>query len=662
MSVLLVNMPFAHLRWPNIGLSLLKSSLTVREIPCELKNLCFPFAERVGYDLYDWIADHFAFVLGGEHLFAKDYFGDRLPPTDGFWNDVILDVEPLLDAKDRADFETVAAAIPGFLDDCMATIDFSRYRLVGFTTSYQQAFPSLCLAKRIKQRYPDVQIAFGGAACEGVMGAELIRQFPELDFVFLGEADLTFPHVVGKLLDGTLNDSPLPDGMLCRDYSKNAPDYRPLSQRERVRVRGSVLGISNNDQENDINPSPDPNRVDSFTPNAPHPNPLPEGEGTTCMAVSEKLTVSNLDELPYPDFDDYFGDLRESSLRDEVCPLLFFETSRGCWWGERRQCSFCGLNGHSLQFRCKTPKRAADELVWLVERYGVKHACCSDNIFAKEYFDTFLPLLKESGVELSFEYEMKANQKKEHVLKLVDAGLGAAQLGIETLSTPILKMLSKGATARHNLQVLKWYTEAGVEVKWNVLYGFPGEPIEEYAKLTELVPLVAHFYPPLAVGRVRVDRFAPYHRNPQAYGIENLRPFRGFRFLYPFDDESLRKLAYYHEFDFADHRDVHSYVGPFLEQVALWQQNYGIGTLRAFDREDGVLLLTDTRTCAVEFQYRLSGWQRELYLFCDTAKTSEQIAAQFPGADVFETLQRWIDHRIMLDVDGLFFATALSGG
>jgi hypothetical protein len=214
MSVLLLNMPFAQLRWPNLGLSLLKSSLTQRGISCDLKNLCFPFAECVGYDLYDWIAGHFAFVLGGEHLFAKDYFGDRLPTTEQFWNEILLRAEPELDERDKTDFETVASAVTPFLDHCITSIDWHKYRIVGFTTSYQQTLPSLCLAKRIKEHYPEIQIVLGGAACEGEMGEELLRKFPEIDYVFLGEADRTFPFVVQKILDGTINATRLPDDVL----------------------------------------------------------------------------------------------------------------------------------------------------------------------------------------------------------------------------------------------------------------------------------------------------------------------------------------------------------------------------------------------------------------------------------------------------------------
>ena len=73
-QVLIVNMPFSGLRWPNLGPSLLKASLGQHGIGCEVAYWNFDFAERLGLERYDWIADHFAFVLGGERLFAKLYF------------------------------------------------------------------------------------------------------------------------------------------------------------------------------------------------------------------------------------------------------------------------------------------------------------------------------------------------------------------------------------------------------------------------------------------------------------------------------------------------------------------------------------------------------------------------------------------------------------
>jgi ribosomal peptide maturation radical SAM protein 1 len=629
-------MPFAQLCWANLGLSLLKSGLRSQGIKCSLKNLCFTFADRTGYELYDWLAGHFAFVLGGEHLFAKEYFGNKIPSTEQFWNDVLLWTEPELDDGERRDYFSVAAAVAPFLDDCMEIIgkhiEDNGTQIIGFTTSYQQTFPSLCLAKRIKERYPQIQIVFGGAACEGTMGTELLRQFNEIDFVFAGEADLTFPETVKRILNGTVNTQSLPKGVLSRYVDQDVETEKDKDTVIKNVINETTISI-----------------------------PLPQ---------SGQLNETDLDKIPAPDFDDYFDELAKSPFRQEIKPYLFCESSRGCWWGERRQCSFCGLNGHSLHFRRKNPQRLIEELRYLVERYGVKEICFADNIFAKDYFDTFLPLLKESGLGVSFEFEMKANQKKEQAEKLLAAGLGAAQLGIETFSTPILKMLNKGATVRHNLQVLKWYSAAGIAVKWNILYGFPGEDPAEYEKMTALLPLLYHFHPPVAFGKVRIDRFAPYHNNPQQFGIENLRPYRGFRYLYPFENEVLKHLSYYHEFDFSDGRIIDDYVKEFLEAVKRWDEEHYKGTLRAFDREDGVLLLTDTRPLAVEFQYRLSGLKRELYLYCDTARTLDEIGKRFilepypetGNAHLLELLTEFIENKLMIEADNRYFSLALLSG
>ncbi len=615
MTVLLLNMPFANLAWPNLGLSLLKSALVSRGIDCDLDSPCFDLAERIGPDFYSWIADGFAFVLGGE---AKE---------------VILWTEPLTE-DDRADFFTVAGAIPPFLDDYFESVSWDRYRIVGFSLTFQQTLASLALARRIKATYPDIVLMFGGAACEGGMGAALIELFPEIDYVFLGEADVTFPEVVRRLLDERDGSHAidLPPGVLSRSslLSPSKPDSQATGN-ESTRCSARPIALS-----------------------------------TALLAALPAGPVPvDLDRLPFPDFDDYFSRLAASPLREEIDPLLFFETSRGCWWGERNQCAFCGLNGSSLKYRFKTPARAVEELQYLCERYGIRKAAAADNIFANEYFTTFLPALKESGLGLRFEYEMRSNLTKAQCMQLVDAGLAAAQIGIETFSTPLLKLLRKGTLARHNLQILKWFTAVGIEIKWNVLYGFPGEPTSEYVAMTRLVPLLIHLKPPLAVGPVRADRFGPYHSHPEQFGIANIRPHRAFGHLYPFDEDALSRLAYFHEFDYAGNREPLKEVADFLDRVEEWRLHAGHFTFQAFDRADGVLLLTDTRPCAATFQRRLGGWERLLYLECDTAQSLDRLCGRFveqfgekTRETILATLESWIAEKIMINIDDYYFSLA----
>ncbi len=605
--VLIVNMPLFSLRWPNLGTSLLKAQVLRRGIPCQIAYFNYDLAEMLGEDRYTWLADSFAFVLGGERLFARHYFGDRLPDDEAFFSDVLLAADPGLTSVDRRDYEAAGAVVEPFLDRCAAR-DWSQYAVVGFAASFQQTMASMCLARRIKSVAPGVRIVFGGAACEGPMGIELIGQFPEIDYVCVGEADAAFPRLVERIL-GRSGD--LPAGVVARE---------------------SVSG--------------------GARPDAPDP----------CTFLTR-----DLDALAYPDFDDYFERLAGSPLREEVDPLLFFETSRGCWWGQKHHCAFCGLNGSTLSYRSKTPRRAVDELRHLVERHGVHRACSSDNILDHRYFDTFLPLLRGEDLDLAFVFEMKTNLARRQVELLLEAGMGAAQLGIETFITPVLKLIGKGATAMQNVQTLKWLSEPGIEVKWNVLYGFPNENPNDYAGLADLVPSLVHLAPPMAAGRVRMDRFSPYFEAPERWGLINKRPARAFRYVYPFPEESLARLAYYFEFDYADGRNPLDYAAPALAEIERWQGLAGSVTLRSFDRGDGVTIVTDTRPCATEFQRRLSGWRRGLYEYCDTGRSLKTIlrsAAEWNGdqieaEDVRHQLDSWVSDRIMVQLDGRYLNLAL---
>jgi ribosomal peptide maturation radical SAM protein 1 len=323
-------------------------------------------------------------------------------------------------------------------------------------------------------------------------------------------------------------------------------------------------------------------------------------------AESDRDALSNLDDLPYPDFDDYFDRIRRSPLSYQLDPLFFFETSRGCWWGQQRHCAFCGLNGRCLTYRSKSPQRVVAELRHLADRYDIRRACAADNIFDPRYYGTLLPMLREASLGVRFMFEMRAAVSRDQAELLCAAGMAGVQLGIETFSTPLLKLIDKGTTALQNLQTLKWFCEAGVIVEWNLLYGFPGEDPAEYAVLAELLPSLYHLAPPRGCGRVRSDRFSPYFMHPEKHGVTNLRPAAAFAHVFPFSQDALARLAYYFDFDYADGREVNDYVGPLLERVAVWRELAGNVTLRMVDRGDGVLLIHDTRPGAAAFQQRFT--------------------------------------------------------
>lgn len=252
-----------------------------------------------------------------------------------------------------------------------------------------------------------------------------------------------------------------------------------------------------------------------------------------------------LDDLPAPVFDDYFEQLDAWLPEMKEDPLwLSYETSRGCWWGEKRHCTFCGLNGLGMGFRKKSPERVLADLKPMLERYPTHYVCMTDNIMPHEYHRTLIPRMKAELPEAHVFYEQKANLTLAQVEGMWEAGIKVIQPGIESLSSPVLRLMRKGVLARQNLALLRYARAVGMTVKWNLLYGFPGDAAVHYAEMLELVPLLHHLSPPNALTHLSIDRFSPYFDEPDAHGLSDIRPLPVYAEVFP-EGADVAKLAYH---------------------------------------------------------------------------------------------------------------------
>src|SRR5262249_53544738 len=148
-----------------------------------------------------------------------------------------------------------------------------------------------------------------------------------------------------------------------------------------------------------------------------------------------------------------------------------------------------------------------------------------------------------------------------------------------SLSDHVLQRMRKGTTALRNIQLLKWCKEYNIAVDWNILYGFPGETREDYAAMLHLLPSIRFLQPPTACGPLRLDRFSPYYNAPAAFGFINVRPMAPYKYLYPFDDESLHRIAYYFDYDYEPGVDPTGYAALVVAYVEAWQREPERGAL-----------------------------------------------------------------------------------
>jgi magnesium-protoporphyrin IX monomethyl ester (oxidative) cyclase len=346
--------------------------------------------------------------------------------------------------------------------------------------------------------------------------------------------------------------------------------------------------------------------------------------------------ITDLDDLPVPDFADYFEQLKTFEYGERVNPALAFEASRGCWWGAKHHCTFCGLNGSSMAYRSKSPARVLSEIFELSERWSVTAFSPSDNILAPKHIDEVFGRMP-SGSSLRFFYEIKSNMSHEQIGVIARGGVTWLQPGIESLCGDVLKLMNKGVSPLLNIRFLRSCVEIGVVPLWNYLVGFPGEDDSEYEEVTSLIPYLEHLYPPQnGPTFIRVDRFSPYHNGTASINFDSIRPLDAYPYVHPLDDHQLSRLAYF--FQGTSSRLISEPVRERLTSaIRKWRTRF-------WDRENpailasvafgDVTLVRDTRSVAREPVTLLAPEEAAILGYARSPVSLEVLYTKYPGSSV----------------------------
>jgi ribosomal peptide maturation radical SAM protein 1 len=512
-QVALVNMPFSHSKYPSIQLGTLSALLKSKATPVDCHHLNVRFAHKIGVPLYEMICEKRA--LFGEWIFSYLLFRDN--PKRVEYPHLFKPVfEQLAEESGHpaSFFENMAArTAPQFLTWALTAIDWGQYKIVGFTSTFDQNVASLTMAKLIKDLYPNVTIVFGGANYDGEMGLEYFRAFPFIDHVVVGEGEEVFPELVRYILAGKMG--PVPSGATYRD--------------------GTVI---------------------AFTPN--------------------HSLFSDFVKTGPPDYDDYYHLLAElGEAAQGLDRILLYEGSRGCWWGEKHHCTFCGLNAQSMKFRAKSSEQAAREMAYLSNRYDTARFRLVDNIIDMKYIENLFGRFAADHCDLDVFIETKSNLQKSQIRMLAAGGVKCMQPGLESLSFNQLQAMDKGVTPMQNIICLKWSAYYHVAVSWNILLGFPGETNEDYRRQIGLIPSLFHLHPPEATGKLWLQRFSPYYTRPHEYGVRITGPWRAYEYVYDARYVDLKKIAYDFEYELDNWNVDQQVYQELIDLVQEWQRLVG---------------------------------------------------------------------------------------
>lgn len=571
--IALVSAPWPLFNRPSIQLGALKAFLE-RELPhtkIDAHHAYLLVAAELGYHLYGPISRR---TWLAEVPYAALLYPEKQEDLERLWRWHQRGIPPGGKQALDAVCRDVQAATKRFLD----SVSWKQTRLVGLSICLAQLTSSIYFAQEIRRRAPCTTIVAGGSACAGRMGRSLLDTFADIDYVISGEGETVLLHLARSLLSPGLDSVPPHPGLMSR------------------------LG--------------------------------PQDDDAVCQ-------VDSLDPLPLPDFQEYFSLLQSLPPEARFIPGLPVEISRGCWWRSRgkgtedRGCRFCNLNLQWRGYRAKSPLRASQEVDLLSRKHRSLSLSLTDNLLPVRTAKGLFTELARLPRDFHLFAETRATTSQETLEAMAAGGIQDIQVGIEALSTSLLRKIGKGTTTLQNLEVMKRCEAPGMPIlSANLILQFPGSDENDVAETLRTLEWVLPFRPLKAIP-FWLGYGSPIWMSPKAYGIH--RTFNHPHYARLFPGRVLKSLVLMNQGYHGGVRFQQRIWKPVRERVRDWHRGYGAlhqdpgsGPILSFRDGTNFMIIRQRRLGESAMTHRLEGRSREIYLFCERPRPLPRILARFP--------------------------------
>ena len=287
---------------------------------------------------------------------------------------------------------------------------------------------SLQIARLVKKILPETIVVAGGAHAT-VMYKQMLSNYPEINVAVIGEGEITFSELVKAI-----------------ETKTNLHDVKGIAFRENKRRDKQIV------------------------------------------VTTPRRLVKDLDLIPFPDYEQYLRFIPSHKL-----PTASIVTTRGCVYGK---CNFCASSSLWPYCRVRSVKNVIDEIEILIKKYGVENIHLHDDAF------TFFPeraieIFKEivnKKFEITLDFKTLFNKVTPELLFWYKkAGGRSIFYGLESASESLRNLMGKPKISNEKIKsIVKMTKKQGIKVGLFVMFGYPGENIEDirktYKMLEELGP------------------------------------------------------------------------------------------------------------------------------------------------------------------------------
>ncbi len=516
----------------------------------------------------------------------------------------------------RRTIDSLESRTRKFIDTIFVpNLEPSALNIVGLTLTFGQLYPSIYLARYLKEAHPDFRylFLFGGDTLGVPKVAAVLREFEVSGIGVVGEGEWKLEQIVRRCLAA-------PSGAgdtLAAEITADVPGTFDIQSRsvDLVDFDPEMLG----------------------------------GQ------------IERMEDLPPPLFDEYFAAvdraLPRPAARRSFGPEidLVVEGSRGCCFG---RCDFCDVNRSWVGHRTAGAEWVVKRALALVK----KHRCprvwfvdCSCDSWAGGYAEALI----EGGIRMPGLMELRVHHPQLFWTKLSLAGIDKVQIGIEAVSPGLLRAINKGTTVAQNIRVQKWLKELGLQSCSNIITHHPKSTLEDVEVTKRTLSQIVHLdrleVSPcaLVIGSPLADSLSSEQRRHLTERHDCSWPKSVDRYLVstaqyevpkPWRNEPVMRawdafVAWEEE-----------WFGRYHDDAVLSQSRCGVGEL----------VVTDSRFETTEEHY-LEGPRAAIYDLCHEGMTVEQLErATALGDSRIEIELSWLlSAGLILEVEGWFLSLAV---
>jgi hypothetical protein len=306
------------------------------------------------------------------------------------------------------------------------------------------------------------------------------------------------------------------------------------------------------------------------------------------------------------------------------------------------------------------------EIDALTRRYKTLSVALMDNVLPRTSAAETFRGLAGLDKDLNLFGEIRATTSAVELELFHAAGLRRVQIGIEALSTRLLRKLHKGTSAIQNLEVMKHCERLGITNLANLIAHFPGSDEADVRETLHTLEFALPFYPLTFVG-FWLGLGSPVWRRPGDYGLRSVCSHPHWARLFP--ASIARGFPFAVQYGRGDNGYQRRLWQPVRAALRAWSKRYERLHRGPFHepilgyRDGGDFLIVCERRLEGEFAtHRLEGVSRRIYLFCEIRRPLRNIVERFPEApsDRIESfLKELTAQRLVFEESGCYLSLAV---